>query len=169
MRIFVTLICFIAFADFAFAADRRQKLVDEAVRESIKVIDRALEKNSPMQEVLLQMRKSFGDVRFLPWGQDFPGCKKKVGVRAYVTRNSGIIRLCATLFEENWDKQSLAQILLHESAHVAGIHDECLATKYEVGALKLAKRSISFKSDYWKKCGITTRFDPFQIVTPAVP
>lgn len=169
MRSLIAVLFTIAFMSHSFAADRRQKLVDEAVRESISVIDKALEKNSPMQEVLLEMRRSFGDVRFLPWGQDFPHCKKKEGIRAFVTRGSGIIRLCETLFKENWDKSSLAQILLHESAHVAGIHDECMATKYEVGSLKLAKKRISFENDYWKQCQITRKFDPFQIVTPVVP
>lgn len=169
MRFFLAVFMLSAFMTSASAGDRRQKLVDDAVSESIKVIDLALAKNSPMQEVLLEMRKSFSDVRFLPWGQDFPHCGKKEGIRAFVVRDSGIIRLCATLFKENWDKKSLSQILLHESAHVAGIHDECLATKYEVGALKLAKKNIAFQSDYWKQCQINRKFDPFQIVTPPVP
>ncbi len=153
----------------AHAKDIRQSRVEAAVEDALKTIDKALTKNSPMQEVLLQMRGAFSNIQWLPRGQNYPHCEKKPGVRAYVARNSGIIRLCSTLFDEKWDRPSLAQILLHESAHVAGIHDECMATKYEVGALKLAKKSISFESDYWKTCKITRRFDPFQIVVPANP
>ncbi len=169
MRLCFSLFILIVFMGSAIAGDRRQKIVNEAISESVKVIDLALQRNSPLQEVLIQMRESFSDVRFLPWGQDFPHCKKKEGVRAFVTRGSGIIRLCDTLFTEDWDKHSLSQILLHEAAHVAGIHDECLATKYEVGALKLAKKKIAFENDYWKQCQINRKFDPFQIVTPPVP
>ncbi len=153
----------------AHARDYRQSSVEAAIKDAVKTIDSALKRNSPMQEVLLQMREAFGNVQYLPRGQNYPHCEKKPGVRAFVTRDSGIIRLCSTLFDEKWDRSSLAQILLHESAHVADIHDECMATKYEIGALKLAKKSISFESDYWKTCKITRKFDPFQIVGAANP
>ncbi len=156
-------------APAAHARDYRQSQVEAAIKDAVKTIDSALTRNSPMQEVLLQMREAFGNVQYLPRGQNYPHCEKKPGVRAFVTRGSGIIRLCSTLFDEKWDRSSLAQILLHESAHVAEIHDECMATKYEIGALKLAKKSISFESDYWKTCKITRKFDPFQIVGAANP
>jgi hypothetical protein len=68
-----------------------------------------------------------------------------------------------------WDTNSLAQILLHESAHVIGFSDECVASRFEVGTLKLAKKSAFFESDYWKSCGITKKLDPFQIVVTPIP
>lgn len=168
-RIVVLILGMSLVAQSALAKDIRQQKVDNAAVSAIKVIDKALTRNSPMQEVLLQMRQSFGDIRWLPHGQNFPHCTSKPGIRAFVPKGSGTIHLCATLFDEDWDQSSLAQILLHESAHVAGVHDECLTTKYEIGALKLAKKSISFKSNYWKSCHITNKFDPFEIVGTTEP
>ena len=149
-RPLIILFLFILALPAAHAKDYRQSQVEAAIKDAVKTIDSALTRNSPMQEVLLLMRQAFGNVQYLPRGQNYPHCDKKPGVRAFVTRNSGIIRLCSTLFDEKWDRSSLVQILLHESAHVAEIHDECMATKYEVGALKLAKKSISFESDTGK-------------------
>ncbi len=168
-RIVILLFTVSLFAQTAMAKDIRQQRVDNAAKTAIKIIDKALTRNSPMQETLLQMRQSFGDIQWLPHGQNFPHCLKKPGIRAFVTNGTSTIHLCATLFDEDWDQDSMAQILLHESAHVAGIHDECLTTKYEIGALKLAKKSISFKSDYWKTCHITNKFDPFQVVGTTEP
>ncbi len=168
-RIFFALFVFTFFAQVALAKDIREQRVEGATKAAIKIIDKALTRNSPMQEVLLEMRQSFGDIQWLPHGQNFPHCLKKPGIRAFVTHGVRTIHLCANLFEEEWDQNSMAQILLHESAHVAGIHDECQTTKYEIGALKLAKKRISFQSDYWKSCHITSKFDPFEIVVTPQP
>lgn len=54
-------------------------------------------------------------------GTTFQACADHAGVLAFVIQGSVAIHICPLALQGNYDDKGLAQILIHEAAHVAGI------------------------------------------------
>lgn len=87
-------------------------------------------------------------------GYDFQGCSE--GVLAFVLFIGGQpqnnMYLCSLVFGK--ETRGIAQTIIHESAHVAGLSNECHATIVEVAAMRLSGRGLSFQNGYMSECGI---------------
>ncbi len=87
-------------------------------------------------------------------GYDFKGCTDRI--LAFVLSIAGVpqnrIYVCSrTMIEES---PFIAQVLIHEAAHLRGYSSECDATKVEVGAMRHSGRGLVFRNGYMEKCGI---------------
>ena len=89
-----------------------------------------------------------------PPGKDLRQCLTEKNVLAFVMSSQlGTIHLCARALKgTSWKK--LAQIFIHEATHVAGVRDECISTRIEVGAMRNSGRGLSFKNGYMQRCGV---------------
>jgi hypothetical protein len=88
-----------------------------------------------------------------PPGKDLKSCQQDSRVLAFVNLlQPGIINVCGRAASAN--ESRLSQVLIHETAHVVGIHDECNATKVEVAVMRAANGRLPFRNGYMKKCGI---------------
>ncbi len=87
-------------------------------------------------------------------GEDLRQCVKDKAVLAFVMTNSPeTIHICSRALQ-NTSKNKMAQILIHEISHVAGVHNECMATKIEVTAMRMSGKDLAFKNGYMQACGI---------------
>lgn len=88
-----------------------------------------------------------------PPGRDLKACVEDPRTLAYVnTLTPGVIHICARASRAS--AKRLGQVLIHETAHVVGVHDECAATRIEVAVQRAAGGRLSFKNGYMKGCGI---------------
>ncbi len=86
-----------------------------------------------------------------PSGQNFSECK--ADTLAYVLPyKPDDIYICSTLLGQ--PSLLVAQVLVHESAHLIGVHDECQATTFEFFAMKAAGLSLLNRS-YADQCGLS--------------
>ncbi len=87
-------------------------------------------------------------------GKDLKGCQEDLSILAFVkVKSPKTIHLCSRAVKTN--KKQLAQVLIHESAHVIGIHDECEATRVEVAAMRLSGATLAFENGYMEHCNLT--------------
>lgn len=95
------------------------------------------------------------DIKWPKNGYDFKGCDENT--LAFVILKGGkplqTIYLCANAIENYSAGKSMAQILIHETAHLAGFSDECDATTIEVGAMLFSGEGLAFRNAYMEKCG----------------
>lgn len=92
-------------------------------------------------------------IRVAKKGKSFKECVQDKAVLAFVMSNHpNTIHVCPRAAAA--DPKSLAQVLIHETAHVVGIHDECKATATEVTAMRGSGANLAFKNGYMKRCGI---------------
>ena len=85
-------------------------------------------------------------------GQNFKACG--ANVLAFVIRGVNKIHLCAQVAHGNPSVNYMAQILIHESAHLALYWDECDATRVEVNAMRSSGAGLAFRNGYMTRCGI---------------
>lgn len=84
----------------------------------------------------------------------FEECETKADLLAFVnTKDYQRIFICPRLTLEKSDL--IVQVIIHETAHLIGYHDECQATIFEFGAFALADLSLAHDS-YAKQCGLST-------------
>lgn len=83
-------------------------------------------------------------------GTNFPVCVKRpdmlavtLGTYIYICRGA-VSRLTS---------QEAAQVVIHEMAHVLGYFNECDATRFEITAMRKAKREF-FVNCYAEQCGL---------------
>ena len=87
-------------------------------------------------------------------GKDLKQCQREQNVLAFVmTSEPHTIHLCQRALAKG-QKKSLAQILIHETSHVAGVYDECQATRIEVAAMRDSRVGLAFHNGYMGRCGI---------------
>lgn len=72
---------------------------------------------------------------------------------------SNTIYICRTIIDQDRD-MSLAQILIHEAAHLAGHKSECSATEIELNAMRAGVCGVAFYSSYVWSCGLDNTNDP---------
>jgi len=96
------------------------------------------------------------DVVFPPEGKDFEPCARYRGVIAFVKGNyDGNIYMCSRpAHDELRPVKYLAQVLVHESFHTVGVHDECRTTELEVAVMRASSVGLVFRNGYWGPCGI---------------
>ncbi|MBI5631562.1 MAG: hypothetical protein HY921_11845 [Elusimicrobia bacterium] len=86
-------------------------------------------------------------------GYEFRGCKE--GTLAFVLSGTNMIYLCSrSVYGSYSGSHSLAQILIHESAHLTGYWNECDATVVEVAAMRFSGEGLAFQNGYMRQCGL---------------
>lgn len=90
-------------------------------------------------------------IQFPKEGYDFAACTEKTLGFVYLYDKSRIY-LCGYALD-NLRSQGLAQVLVHESAHLAGLRNECDATLIEITAMLFGRGSLVFRNGYVEKCG----------------
>lgn len=115
-----------------------EKTDSEAERSLFKRMENALTQSS------LEVPKS---------GYDHKACLEDFSVLAFVNmlvpNKIFICRRTASASESR-----LSQVLIHEAAHLVGVHDECDATRVEVAVMRAAKNRLPFKNGYMEDCGV---------------
>jgi hypothetical protein len=87
-------------------------------------------------------------IRYSESGPDFERCLSKPGLLA--STGGTDISMCRTLID-NEDLIGAAQVLIHETAHIAGNRNECYATLLELSAMEKAGLP-SFSNGYVDEC-----------------
>lgn len=91
-------------------------------------------------------------------GYDYKACKEEVLAFVVPLRTwlpiKNVIHLCNRVAYGNHDAKYLAQILIHESAHLARYLNECSATRIEVAAMRGSGEGLAFSNGYMEECGI---------------
>lgn len=84
--------------------------------------------------------------------QDFEGCRSD-DYLGYVDGSlTSTIFICKTTLTKKPDY--IAQVLIHESAHLAGEIDECRTTRWEVLAFRMAGLPLTHENGYMEHCKI---------------
>ncbi|MEO5666588.1 MAG: hypothetical protein ABIR96_00875 [Bdellovibrionota bacterium] len=135
-------------------------LADEAREISLKWLDAAAANStsSEMSARIEAVRASLesSDLRSPPaLYSDTCDTNSKGFVAAFVTEQntstSPDIFVCS--HTKRFGKYFLAQVLIHESIHLTGIHDECATTQVEVDIMRGAFQE-AFENSYMNRCGI---------------
>ena len=85
-------------------------------------------------------------------GQDFRACS--ANTLAFVIRGINKIHLCARVARGSVSENYMAQVLIHESAHLAQYLNECDATRVEVNAMRTSGAGLAFRNGYMTQCRI---------------
>ena len=126
----------------------RQRAQNILVKASGKLHEKQEQSSAKVyEETYLNLRSA--QIAWPSGDQTFRGCKEKTLAYAYIGGPKRIY-LCRLSYEFN--EKGLAQILVHESAHLQGYKDECDATFIEVGAVRWAGEDLAFKNAYWDSC-----------------
>jgi hypothetical protein len=91
-------------------------------------------------------------VSVAPRGRDFTYCVKHPDTLAYTYVGTYQIFLCK-LEVEGYPESHTVQTLIHETAHVAGYENECMATRLERTALRKVGKT-PFTNAYVAQCGL---------------
>ena len=86
-------------------------------------------------------------------GTNFKHCVDKPSVLAFVYLGSPEVYVCLRALSGEFVETGMAQILIHEAAHVHGMGDECDATSVEIATMTKTSAGLQFKNGYWKQCG----------------
>ncbi len=88
-----------------------------------------------------------------PHGRELKACVQDPRTLAFVNMlDPGVIHVCGRA--SGADEKRLGQVLIHETAHVVGIEDECNATRVEVAVERGTGHRLPFRNGYMEKCGI---------------
>lgn len=138
-----------------FTSHSTDETVTLWTRRADSILERARAKNdADWNPVFKGVRRALGRAT-IKWprpGMDLRGCKDRV--LAFVIPFVPTIHLCAGAVYGVYGEKGMAQILIHESAHVARHFDECDATRIEVNAMRMADEGIAFRNGYWQRCGM---------------
>jgi hypothetical protein len=153
--------------------ERLTQIITDGFRKATGFIDEArlafdasarVEANIRQRKMLAAWGRSLGEVArslssatiAMPEpGKTFQACKDIPGRLAYVMTGGSTIYLCPRALDGTYSDKGLGQILVHESAHVSGIYDECGATQIEVQTMYRTQAGLQFKNGYWDRCGLT--------------
>lgn len=84
-------------------------------------------------------------------------------VLAFVKANEIAIRkriyICKRTLKHYARPQEMAQILIHEGAHLVKIFNECLATHNEYVAMVMGAKKLAFHNNYMEPCNIIKAFE----------
>lgn len=83
-------------------------------------------------------------------GANFPACVKRPDTLAFAF--GSFIYICGGAVSRLTSDEA-AQVVIHEMSHVLGYMNECDATKFEITAMRKAKREF-FKNCYAERCGL---------------
>jgi hypothetical protein len=136
---------------------RRGTSLESARASAEKYLHSALQKASDprSQDLLAKMGNALRTARLdvPPDGHDLRTCIEESAVLAFVNLVSPhTIHICARA--RSASEKKLSQVLVHETAHVAGVHDECAATEIEVQVMRASGARLPFRNGYMKNCGI---------------
>lgn len=139
--------------------ERAYRAVKDSVRRGrnrgSKILRKAANYKADYYELFMTV-KSRLDNTSIYWpnpGYDYKACDE--GTIAFTFKGeTKQIWLCQLALEEFIAEKSMAQVLIHESAHLTGFHKECDATTIEVGAMVLSDEGLAFENAYMKKCGL---------------
>ncbi len=91
-------------------------------------------------------------------GQEHPGCARPILAYAYVPQNGRkidpTIYICGWVVQDAFYSQpkALGQTMIHESAHLSGVSDECDTTQIEIDAMRDSGEGIAFRNGYIDDC-----------------
>lgn len=129
--------------------------VGDGVRQAFSILEEAAQAaDSKWETIFRSVRASLGAARS-HWptpGNDFKGCSSHT--LAFTRRGSDQIYICAQTLYSGHSSDYIAQVLIHEGAHVDGYYNECSATRVEVNAMRLSGVGLVFRNDYMEQCGI---------------
>ncbi len=132
-------------------------ILEKAKEVALSILGTAAEQSAPPMDALFRsMIAALARVNFdtPPTGKDLRECKQNKAVLAFVMLQSpNTIHLCARSLRTTSAKK-LAQVLIHETSHVVGVHDECQATQVEITAMRASKAGLAFKNGYMQRCGL---------------
>lgn len=131
--------------------------ISTARREAEQLLHAAAQKtgNATERELFHKMQQSLksAKINVPPAGHDLKTCVQESSVLAFVNLLSpNTIHICARA--AGADTRHLSQVLVHETAHVVGVHDECDATRIEVAVVRASHARLPFRNGYMQRCGI---------------
>ena len=85
--------------------------------------------------------------------EKMPDCAPGGLAFVYLRRRQPEIYLCE--FYQEITKVQKAQTLIHEATHLAGVDDECGATRSEIDAMLASGEGVSYQNKYVQKCEIS--------------
>lgn len=102
---------------------------------------------------LEQSRLHFSPSRF----PELDGCSEATmaftQAQFYGTVRFKEIHICRGLLQHS--EKAIAQVLIHEAAHIAGYGTECAATEVALLVMNLSGIGSQFESDYLEECGLS--------------
>jgi flagellar biosynthesis/type III secretory pathway protein FliH len=131
--------------------------MSSAKKKTVVLLKKAVERTSSESDraLLEKMRQVLenSNIAIPKEGHDHKACLGDSAVLAFVNQlipNKIFVCKRAAAASEN----RLTQVLIHEAAHLAGVFDECDATKVEVAVVRSMQKRLSFKNGYMERCGI---------------
>lgn len=100
----------------------------------------------------IYQRLSRAKIFYVSSAENFPDCGPGGLAFVYPRRRNPEIYLCE--FYKTLRPSQKAQTLIHESAHLAGIIDECDATQVEVEAMRASGEGLGYRNRYVRRCQI---------------
>jgi hypothetical protein len=131
--------------------------IDAARKHAESLLHSAAHKTKDPQsrELFSAMETALGRAKIdvPPPGRDLRACTQDPATLAFVNSlDRGIIHVCARAASAS--ESRLGQVLIHETAHVVGINDECDATRVEVAVQRSSSGRLPFRNGYMERCGI---------------
>ena len=131
--------------------------IEKARRKAEGILRSAAERAGDTQtrEIFRTMETALGRAKIdmPPAGHELKACARDRRTLAFVNMlERGVIHVCGRAAGASENR--LGQILIHETAHLVGIEDECSATRIEVAAQRGTGHRLSFRNGYMKGCGI---------------
>ena len=105
-------------------------------------------------EIIKKVYLKIGSVRFNTpdYGYDFTSCAPMTLAYVEMYKDPNTINLCHLSLIGSIEK--LAQTLIHESAHLIGLEDECDASRVELLLFRLSRSPLVYKNNYLNQCGL---------------